>query len=117
MRVHQPKLVFLSETCQNKEYIEDLRWRFRLKHVVTFSEKGKGGGLALFWDESVHVELFKLSKHHIDVTIHNLPNGNKWRCTFVYGEPRTHERKKHVESVTENKTTTPRPLDGDGRFQ
>jgi hypothetical protein len=28
-----------------------------------------------------------------------------------------HMKEKHVESVTENKTTTPRPLDGDGRFQ
>jgi hypothetical protein len=46
----------------------------------------------LFWDESVHVDLFKLSERHIDVTIHNLPVRNKWRCTFVYGEPRTHER-------------------------
>jgi hypothetical protein len=25
-------------------------------------------------------------------TIVNHPEGNKWRCTSVYGEPRTHER-------------------------
>jgi hypothetical protein len=84
--------VFLSETRQNKVFVEGLRWRLGLKHVVTFSGKGKGGGLALFWDESVQVELFKLGRNHIDVTICNLPEGNKWRCTFVYGEPRTHER-------------------------
>jgi hypothetical protein len=35
---------------------------------------------------SVHVELFKMSARLFDVTIHNLHVGNKWRCTFVYGE-------------------------------
>jgi hypothetical protein len=63
-----------------------------MKYVFTCKGKGKGGGLALFWDESVKVDLCKFSDRHIDVTIHNLPVGNKWRCTFVYGEPRTHER-------------------------
>jgi hypothetical protein len=92
MRVHNPKLLFLSETRQNKDYVENLRWRLGLKHVVTFSGKGKGGGLALFWDESIQMSLFKLGRNHIDVTICNLPNMNKWRCTFVYGEPRVHER-------------------------
>ena len=48
IRAHHPKVVFLSETRQNKSYVESLRWRLGLKHVVTFSGKGKGGGLALF---------------------------------------------------------------------
>jgi hypothetical protein len=59
VHTHKPKLLFLSETRQKKEYVEGLRWRLGLKHVVTFSEEGKGGGLALFWDESICVELFK----------------------------------------------------------
>ena len=92
MHTNKPKLLFLSETRQKKEYVESLRWRLGLKNVLSFSEKGKGGGLALFWDESITVELFKLSKRHIDVTVVNLPQGNKLRCTFVYGEPVTHER-------------------------
>jgi hypothetical protein len=49
-----------------------------LKHVVTFCEEGKGGGLALFWDESIHVELFKMSSRHINVTVQYVPNGIKW---------------------------------------
>jgi hypothetical protein len=92
MHVHQPKIVFLSETRQNKNFVEGLRWRLGLNHVVTFSEKGKGGELALFWDESIHVELFKLGRRLIDVTVHNVSEGIKWRSTFVYGEPRTQDR-------------------------
>ncbi|PNT66353.1 hypothetical protein BRADI_3g10487v3 [Brachypodium distachyon] len=49
------KVVFLSKTRHKKEVVEGLRWRLGLKHVLTFSEQGKGGGLALFWDESVEV--------------------------------------------------------------
>ena len=58
MHAHQPKLLFLSETRQNKFVVEGLRWRLGLKHVVSFHEPGKGGGLALFWHEDVKVELF-----------------------------------------------------------
>ncbi|KQK05835.1 hypothetical protein BRADI_2g22831v3 [Brachypodium distachyon] len=48
----QLQLVFLSETRQRKEVVEGLRWRLGLKNVLSFSEKGKGGGVALFWDDS-----------------------------------------------------------------
>ena len=92
VHAHQPKLLFLSETRQNKFVVEGLRWRLGLKHVVSFHEPGKGGGLALFWHEDVKVELFKIGSRVIDVIVHEWPKNNKWRCTFVYGEPRTHLR-------------------------
>jgi hypothetical protein len=90
VHTHHPQLVFLSETHQRKDVVEALRWRLGLKHVVSFQGKGKGGGLALFWHESLDVELFKISARIIDVIIHDTKKGVKWRCTFVYGEPRTH---------------------------
>jgi hypothetical protein len=89
---HKPKILFISETWQNKEYVEGLRWRLGFKNIISLKEECKGVGLALFWDESVHVELFKMSARLFDVTIHNLHVGNKWRCTFVYGKPRTSKR-------------------------
>jgi hypothetical protein len=61
-----------------------------LKTCSFFSgEREGGGGLALFWHESLDVELFKISARIIDVIIHDMKKGVKWRCTFVYGEPRT----------------------------
>jgi exonuclease III len=92
VHAHHPKLLFLSETRQKKEYVEGLRWRLGLKNVITFCGEGKGGGLALFWDKSIDVKLFKMSSRHNDVIVINYPQGNKWRCTFIYGEPRTNER-------------------------
>jgi hypothetical protein len=64
------------------------------KHVVWFHEEGirEGGGLARFWHESLDVELFKINERIIDVIIFDIKKGIKTRCTFVYGEPRTHLR-------------------------
>jgi exonuclease III len=92
VHTHQPQLVFLSETRKRKDVVENLRWRLGLKHVVSYHEEGKGGGLALFWHEDLEVELFKINDRIIDVTVFDSKKGIKWRCTFVYGEPKTHMR-------------------------
>jgi exonuclease III len=92
VRAHRPKLLFLCETRQNKNKIENLRWRLGLKNVLSFFEEGKGGGLALFWDESLDVDLLKLNSRVIDVMVRDHEKAINWRCTFVYGEPRTHLR-------------------------
>jgi hypothetical protein len=42
-RVYQPKIVFLSEPRQNKNYVEGLRWRLGLKNIVMFKKKRKKG--------------------------------------------------------------------------
>ena len=72
VRTYKPQIVFLCETRQNKMYVEDLRWRLGLKHVVSLKEEGKGGGVALFWDESINIELFKINSNVIDVIVHDL---------------------------------------------
>jgi hypothetical protein len=51
---------------------------------------GKGGGLALFWNEEVKVNLISFGNHHTDVKILE-PNGLIWRYTFIYGEPRAQD--------------------------
>jgi hypothetical protein len=44
---HKPKILFISETWQNKEYVEGLRWRLGFKNIISLKEEGKVG-LALF---------------------------------------------------------------------
>ena len=58
-KTHRPNVIFLSETRKNKEYVEGLRYRLGMKNVFSFSAKGKGGGLAVFWDDSYNLELNK----------------------------------------------------------
>jgi hypothetical protein len=54
--------------------------------------RGKGGGLALFWREERKVQLLSYELHHIDTFIWDGSHHAAWRGTFVYGEPRTHDR-------------------------
>jgi len=47
--------------------VESLCARLGMNKGFTVSVPGKGGGLALFWDESVDVELSKFGEHFVDV--------------------------------------------------
>ena len=50
-----------------------------------------GGGLALFWKNSIDVIVETFSKNHIDSII-NKGKEDAWRFTGFYGEPITHLR-------------------------
>lgn len=51
------QLVFLSETRVKDVKMERLRRRIGLKGCLAVSSNGMSGGLALFWHESLEVEL------------------------------------------------------------
>ena len=53
VHTHRPKIVFLSETRQCKEKVKAINWRIGLKHCLTHDGKGKGAGIALYWDDSI----------------------------------------------------------------
>lgn len=84
--------MFLSETRQDEGKLQQLRWRLGLKHFLSMKGEGSGGGIALFWDETITVDLLSMSNMYIDVLIRNPGYGFLWRCTFVYGEPKTTDR-------------------------
>jgi len=94
VRTHNPKIVFLSETRQSDERVKNLRWHLGLKNCLTVKKEGTGGGLALFWDDSIVVDLQSLGEHHIDVLIRAGLNSTQWRGTFIYGEARVQDRPK-----------------------
>lgn len=92
VRMHCPNVVFISEVRQQKFFMENIGWRIGFRNCYPVPVKGKGGGLALYWDDSVTVDLASFSIHDIDVKI-NEQFGMKWRYTFVYGEPKVEDRK------------------------
>jgi hypothetical protein len=92
VHTYKPKLVFLSETRQNNKYVKNLKWRLGLCHCITQPGIGKGAGIALFYDESIEIKKIAVGARSIDVLIRLNPLGLQWRATFVYGEPKAHER-------------------------
>ena len=89
---YHPKLVFLSETRQSEEQMQQLRWRLGLKGCLARSCVGRSGGVALFWEESLIVNLVTISDKAIDVSVQECPASPVWRITFIYGEPRVQDR-------------------------
>ena len=58
-----------------------------------------GGGLALFWKNSIDVTVETFSKNHIGLII-NKGNEDAWRFTGFYGELVTSEARILVETKT-----------------
>lgn len=109
VRQHNPKLVFLSETMVSESRVKNLRWRLGLKGCLAVDSKGRRGGVALFWDESIQVHLKSSNDRYIDVSVVDEPNATPWRATFVYGEPRVEDRHRMWEILQRLKTRSQEP--------
>jgi hypothetical protein len=88
VRAKSPSLVFLMETHRSAQRVMNLEWRLGLQHFVGVDSVGHGGGLVLFWHESLVVQLLGMNHRFIDVTIKDVNSNSRYRITFVYGEPR-----------------------------
>ena len=115
VRTYNPKIVFLSETRQCDERVRNLKWRLGLRNCLTAKGVGKGGGLGLFGDENLDVELLSIGENHVDVLVKEQDKDLKWRGTFVYGEPRVQDRHLMWERLRtlKNKSSAPWVMIGD----
>jgi hypothetical protein len=55
-------------------------------------DSNKGGGIVLYWDESLDVRLQSYSDRHIDVLVRENLTAPVWRASFTYGEARVERR-------------------------
>ena len=106
---YNPKLVFLSETRQSEERMQSLRWRLGLKGCLARRCVGRSGGIALFWDESLAVNLITISNKVIDVSVQEDPTSPPWRISFFYGEPRVVDRYLTWEFMKRIKSRSDKP--------
>jgi hypothetical protein len=90
-RAKSSSMVFLK-TRHSAKRAMNLKWRLGLKNSVGVDSIGQGGGLVLFWHESLHVVLLGMNSHFIDVHVKDSDSKLWYRITFVYGEPRTEQR-------------------------
>lgn len=86
------QLVFLCETRQRVEKVSRLSKRLGLRGFTGVSSEGMSGGLALFWHESVIVDIKDVNARYIDAYVRLSPIDPVWHVTFVYGEPRVENR-------------------------
>jgi hypothetical protein len=85
-------IVFLSETRQQKERVQNLKNRLGMNNCFIVDGRGKGGGLVLFWKQEIKIWILSYAMHHVDTLIWDGSHHAAWRGTFIYGEPRTQDR-------------------------
>ena len=113
VKLHHPKLVFLSETRMSANRCKNLRWKLGLKNCLAVDSDGLSGGLVLFWDEHINVSLLSQGERYIKVLVCDNPDEAPWRATFVYGEPRV-ENRRGVAALAFSMWGVGWTLDGDG---
>jgi hypothetical protein len=85
-------MVFLMETHRSDSCAMNLKWRLGLKNSVGVDSFGQGGGIVLFWHESLAVVLLGMCPCFTDVRVKNVATGSWNRITFIYGETRVEHR-------------------------
>ena len=86
-----PSVVFLAETLADEARLDYVKDRIRFDKKIFVQRVNKGGGLALFWNIDIEVDIESSSLNHIDATI-SKSSGEAWHFTGFYGEPKTHMR-------------------------
>ena len=88
----QPSVLFIAETWTDEARLKDIKRNLDFDNVFIVPRNSRGGGgLALFWKNSMDVNVETFSKNHIDSII-NKGKEDAWRFTGFYGEPVTHLR-------------------------
>jgi hypothetical protein len=76
---HSPTLVFLCETRQKKDKMRSLRGRFGLRGFSAVDSEGMSGGLALYWHDSLQVDVKDANTRYIDVLVRTSDDVPQWR--------------------------------------
>jgi hypothetical protein len=80
-----------------------------MKNCFHVKGEGSGGGIALFFQEGLVVELLSFSDRYIDTHISGGPFEHMWRGTFVYGEPKPQDRHKMWSKLHQIKPRSDKP--------
>ncbi|XP_024156414.1 uncharacterized protein LOC112164456 [Rosa chinensis] len=90
---NRPQIVFLCETKISREReFENLRKALGFANTKAMLSEGQAGGLGLFWNDDVHLNIGTMSAHHIDAVVVGESGVPSWRVTGFYGYARTSER-------------------------
>lgn len=85
-----PKVLLLIETRRSAVEMDRLRVKWGFDNCFAVDSIGRGGGLAVLWNNDFHSEVRSYSKNYIDMMVED-DSGN-WRITLFYGHPETSKR-------------------------
>ena len=92
IRKFRPSIIFLSETRMKDKEITKLRKNYKFCHGTTVKPIKTAGGLALWWDHTVSIQVLSKSKFLID-TVAKFNGDNSLVCfSWFYGPPTKADR-------------------------
>ncbi|XP_023642406.1 uncharacterized protein LOC111831641 [Capsella rubella] len=84
-RKYSPSFLFLSETKNDKFFLQNVQVELGFDNLQTVDPDGFSGGLALLYSKDYPVKFLLLDDRIID--IETIINGNRVFMTFIYGDP------------------------------
>lgn len=103
-----PMVLCVLETQVSKQRVEGLRHTFGYDKAFAVSSSGRSGGLGIFWNNNIKVEISPYSQYHIDAIV-SKGVSEPWRLTCVYGEAQTSDRHKTWDVLKFIKPSSPLP--------
>ena len=84
-RMYLPDIICLSETKQQDDYVRDVGAQLGFPFSSIVTPVGVGGGLVVYWKQSVQVSVLSQSCNLIDCKV--ISNEVSFYLSFVYGHP------------------------------
>lgn len=85
------RIFFYCETKIVARQVNSICRNFNFENYFVVDRHRMGGGLTLFWNSNVNVNITSYSAHHIDAVV--CDEGERvWRCTRIYGHPEASQK-------------------------
>ena len=84
-REFAPSILCVVETQIHKDRVERLASTLGYDHAFAVSSSGRSGGLGIFWNSDIKIDLLPYSQYHIDAVV-TPSDSEPWRLKCVYGE-------------------------------
>ena len=79
--------MFIVETWANETRLDRTLSKINFDQKWVVPRQNRGGGLVLFWKNSINVDVINSHRYFIDTVIDG-NTANAWRFTGFYGEPK-----------------------------
>jgi hypothetical protein len=96
------------QTQIHKSRVESLARTLGFDNAFVVSSSCRSGGLAIFWNNEIKIDLLPYSQYHIDDVVFP-PDSDPWWLTCVYGEAEVNERHKTWDMLKFIKASSPLP--------
>lgn len=87
IKKHRPSIVFLMETKQKHNRLTKLGKDLGFTSEFYVDPVGAAGGLCLWWDDSMNVDVLLFTKNLIDTKVVMMGSGTSFHASWIYGTP------------------------------